>query len=1151
MKRLLLIISITFLLGSPVALRSQTFLPTAQQQESLLIMQEFFEQNHYSQKQVALQWAKSRNISPRIEFADGRVIELQYLDMDSLPVYYETRNAHAARTTGANHLYLNGKLRLNIHGNNMVAGVWDGGAVESTHQELTGRIQIKDGAVFNNHATHVGGTIMASGVTANARGMANQASVLSYDWNNDLAEMTAEAAKGLLISNHSYGNVLGWSWSDNAWKWFGHPDSIDDYRFGFYGGKSKSLDQIAYNAPHYLIVWAAGNDRSDTGDGTKSSDGPYDCLGPESVAKNVLVVGAVNKIPNGYTSAQDVGMSSFSSWGPTDDGRIKPDLVGAGVQIYSTTTGNTYGNMSGTSMASPNVTGSLLLLQELYKKQNPQGNFMRAASLRGLAIHTAREAGNYPGPDYQYGWGLLDVEKASRFILYQDQKDFIFKELSLEQGEQQIIEFTTDGRGEIVATICWTDPAGTPVSPAMNPRNRMLVNDLDIKIVDETGTQLYLPWCLNAEAPASSATKGDNSLDNVERINILKPKPGTYKLLVTHKNNLHSGKQDFSLLLQSRDIPERLTYYWVGNSGNWSLPDSWSLSSGGEAGSGIPTIEDHVVFDDRSFTGNPDDSFEIVMNEDAEAFSFSWLSTANVKIRSNQLMKIAGSVFIHSENQLHFMIPEIHLMGGQNYNEIFAAGSALEKTSLIINGEGAWNLLSNLHVKTLTLNQGNLLAVNKTVQTKSIELANDFTGKFDFSHTTIKGLERFVLNPSAIIEAEGSSLVFVNESDESGEALLDANNHQLWDVINLDHNLTIRKSSRLRKLINGNLLKTESGIELDSLVLDQGSEIRFQTDLEIKINQSFSIESSPLKRVKIVSEGDHTSVISCELYQKLCFDYLDIERVEVKGEALFNAGANSNLDSFSSGWLKSKCDEILFSDFSYKYACVGSLTLFNDQSTGTIDYREWNFFQEDSPDKSTDKNPYYTFNQTGDFPVSLSVGSGGEIRSRQKVVSVKENNLTKGGILKSNNRYTSISTATFYQWFINGEAIPEATLRYFDNTTGEGGTYQVMLMNQQCNIMSEPLLITAAEQRLAQIDGVKVYPNPVNQKLHISLEGVPSVTSALLVMLIDQQGRVVISDQYTHQNNNINLEVTGFPKGIYLLRLILDNRIHNEKIIVH
>jgi subtilisin family serine protease len=87
-------------------------------------------------------------------------------------------------------------------------------------------------------------------------------------------------------------------------------------------------------------------------------------------AKNILTVGAVSGILAGYAKKEDVVANSFSSWGPTDDGRIKPDIVADGVSVYSTlaTNDSSYGYLNGTSMAAPGASGSLLLLQELSYK---------------------------------------------------------------------------------------------------------------------------------------------------------------------------------------------------------------------------------------------------------------------------------------------------------------------------------------------------------------------------------------------------------------------------------------------------------------------------------------------------------------------------------------------------------------------------------------------------------------------------------------------------------------------------------------------------------------------------------------------------------------------------------------------------------------
>ena len=106
-------------------------------------------------------------------------------------------------------------------------------------------------------------------------------------------------------------------------------------------------------------------------------------------------------------------VSPFSSWGPTDDGRIKPDLAANGEDVFSSLSGSTdaYGSFSGTSMSGPNACGSASLLIELHGRLRP-GQAMRASTLKGLLIQTADDIG-VPGPDYQNGWGLLNVKKAA------------------------------------------------------------------------------------------------------------------------------------------------------------------------------------------------------------------------------------------------------------------------------------------------------------------------------------------------------------------------------------------------------------------------------------------------------------------------------------------------------------------------------------------------------------------------------------------------------------------------------------------------------------------------------------------------------------------------------------------------------------------
>jgi hypothetical protein len=537
----------------------------------------------------ALALAKQKGWEIRTVTKKGRIVTLIGVDNGGFPMYYITdNNTTAAATTRANQLWPGGSSGLGLSGSsaNMKnkLGIWDGGSLLGTHIELAGRVTQKDNAAVDDHATHVAGTMMATGVNPSAKGMAfGLQGIIAYNFDFDDVEMNTEAAAGLLLSNHSYSNIAGWYSNDaqSRWEFRGRPNETEDYKFGYYSAKAASYDDISYNAPNYLIVKSAGNVRlyngppvgspyfrfdangNMTAAGTRpagiSSNDTYDVISSDVTAKNILSIGAVNGLLNGYSRKEDVVMTDFSAWGPTDDGRIKPDLVADGVDVLSSvaTANNAYASFSGTSMSAPNTTGSLLLLQEYYSKLKA-GAFMRSASLKGLALHTADEAGAYDGPDYQFGWGLLNVEKAAAILTSAVGSNNALTssgrlyENTLAQGASFTTTVVASGKGKLQATISWTDPAGTVIdetsAAALNNHAKKLVNDLDIKITK--GARTYFPWVLDPAIPANPATHGDNITDNVERVDVDTTVPGqTYTVTVTHKGTLVKAPQAYSLII--------------------------------------------------------------------------------------------------------------------------------------------------------------------------------------------------------------------------------------------------------------------------------------------------------------------------------------------------------------------------------------------------------------------------------------------------------------------------------------------------------------------------------------------------------------------------------------------------------------------------
>ena len=479
---------------------------------------------------------------------NGQAFELIRLTPEGQPVYYQTDNFYAAQTINTDKLYNGGSLGLNIQGQNMIVGVWDGDAVRSTHNYLNGRVVQKDGVAFssandyNRHATHVTGTMIA-GNTTRYRGMAFNATAWTNDWINDDAEMAARAAEGLLASNHSYGM--------RAFNFVGQR-LVELYWFGKYSYDARNWDEIMFNAPYYLIVDAAGNDRDHAANGPNK--GGYDMLTGNSTNKNGICVAAVRRVSS-YNGPASVLMSTFSNWGPTDDGRIKPDISSQGVNVSScvSDSDSATDTYSGTSMAAPSVTGSSILLQQLYNET--YGSFIRSATLRGLILHTAREAGSHPGPDYAYGWGLMDTAGAAEAIVNNGLSSAI-KEITLNQGDTYSFTVNTDGSEPLMASICWTDPAGqvltgSPADLLDNP-TPALVNDLDIRVTKNATT--YYPWKLDPANPSAAATTGDNVVDNFEKIQVDNPS-GTYTITVSHKGNLKYNKQDVSIVVTGISNP--------------------------------------------------------------------------------------------------------------------------------------------------------------------------------------------------------------------------------------------------------------------------------------------------------------------------------------------------------------------------------------------------------------------------------------------------------------------------------------------------------------------------------------------------------------------------------------------------------------------
>lgn len=485
---------------------------------------QFEEQYKLDEQKVATYLAANPTVK-RSETKNGSLYYIKSIDENGNPMYINTKsNIASGELIKANQLYSGGSIGANITGTGMVTGIWDGGQVRATHELLSGQVtmqpnQPENTPGGNEHMTHVAGTMVGKALATtnpnfNARGIAYNATAQCYDWDEDLPEMTTFAGNGFLISNHSYG--------------LGNGPTQAQWTFGAYNGTAKNWDALLKTTPNYLPFVAAGNEQQSNGSGKTGALQGYDVITGSSAAKNCVTVGAVDA---------DRSMSQYSCWGPTDDGRVKPDICARGTAINSSvyTADTDYSVQQGTSMAAPAAAAAGLLLQQYYFSLN--NSYMSASMLKALMLHSADDEGT-PGPDAKFGWGILNIERAAQII--KDAKTtgkarmytFTTNPTNDANNENQISGSGTSGTlpgidktKELKASICWTDDEGTEqtATNGVDPSTSRLTYNFDF-ILRRNGSsfaQTYPYKQLTIANPTAVVTFGtswfQNNADNYKQ----------------------------------------------------------------------------------------------------------------------------------------------------------------------------------------------------------------------------------------------------------------------------------------------------------------------------------------------------------------------------------------------------------------------------------------------------------------------------------------------------------------------------------------------------------------------------------------------------------------------------------------------------------
>ncbi len=476
-----------------------------------------------------------------------------------------------------------------ITGAGVTAAVIDEGAVLHTHQEFRKsspgdaliRVLTKEPA--SSHSTTIAAIIAAKGVNQQAKGIASGVSLLSLDWEDDLKKLRSIAPR-LQISNHSYAPPGGWYRDPRtgSWVWYGNEkvDAEEYANFGKYGLREVQFDNLLYQFPMLISFVATGSNRNEGPteqqpfthtvfnfgqDGlarrptSQKSEkihkpngwdrGGLDTLKGLCLSKNAICVGAIDNI----TPSRPISIEHDSAWGPADDGRIKPDLVATGANIFSASGADdrAYVFSSGTAMATAVGSGVAALLMQLYRDTRGASRRMpTAAEIKAVLIHTATDAGNR-GPDPVFGWGSINTQRAGQVIAHRDLGGKFLHlmetgRLRSSEAKQHAIVATGS---RIKVTLVWTDPEGRVNTSGLDDALPVLQNDLDVRLISPEGTVFY-PYSLDPQRPLSLALRdGPNSVDNVEVIDVTSELGQTWKLEVRAKKLTVGISQSFALVV--------------------------------------------------------------------------------------------------------------------------------------------------------------------------------------------------------------------------------------------------------------------------------------------------------------------------------------------------------------------------------------------------------------------------------------------------------------------------------------------------------------------------------------------------------------------------------------------------------------------------
>lgn len=391
-----------------------------------------------------------------------------------------------------------------------------------------------DGAGASYHGSHTAGTICGNDTTlgTNANdGMAKNA----RHYFNDCGDNASSSIYTFGDLNDGFIRPYNKYYASHGIRAYLSSNSWGQSVTQVYNDQSLQADQFMWGHKDFCIFFSNGN--SGSGAGT---------VNPPATAKNVVSVGATsNSLPP--------SIASFSSRGPTADGRYKPTICAPGQSLTSSTSGtNTYGSMQGTSMSCPAACGSgALVRQYLREGWYPYGKkvagdawtYISAAMIKAILINSADNFSSQTAPSNNIGWGIIDLDSTLYFASDATTQKLLLVDdtIGVLTGEQVDYHFSVpSGASNLKIALVWTDYPGNPAV------TRQIVNDVDL-IVYGGGTSYRGNQYSGGYSAANPS--GRDSINVEECARIASPAAGDWRVTIQGRN-IPYGPQPYALVIK-------------------------------------------------------------------------------------------------------------------------------------------------------------------------------------------------------------------------------------------------------------------------------------------------------------------------------------------------------------------------------------------------------------------------------------------------------------------------------------------------------------------------------------------------------------------------------------------------------------------------